>query len=127
MNISHERIEELRSKVESNGGILTLSMVEIREVAGARRLGSNIRADLGKALRKAGIGHNPEILPNNQFALVRLYLQDSPLPRIIEALDDLSPESDSILVDLFGKVHQVKTQPTSNEKRGRGRPRKVAA
>lgn len=72
--------------VKSNEGVVTVSMQLLREVAGAGRLGSQVRVEILEALHNQGVGIIRKELPNTQDATVLLYTMDSRCGRVIEAI-----------------------------------------
>lgn len=80
-------ITELRARVEEGGGILAVSMVDVRDAGEARRLRNNVRERLARALQNEGLGHlPPEPLPNDQNDFIRVYSRNSDLGEIVEAV-----------------------------------------
>jgi hypothetical protein len=89
----------LRGLIRNRGGVLELSMAELRDARLAGRLGCHVRTDIGKWLTTAGIGWLPERLPNDQRHVVTLYLHDSPagmafdVARHVQAADAASAKA----------------------------------
>ena len=77
---------KLVSFVEANEGVVTVSMQLLREVAGAGRLGSQVRAEILEKLHSLGIDNIRDELPNTQDATVLLYTIDSRCGRVIQAI-----------------------------------------
>ena len=77
---------ELRKLVETEDGLLACSMVELREMAGAGRLGVHVKAEISRQLSGAGLGHFPSELPQYQHEEVRVYRLGSPMEDIVKAV-----------------------------------------
>lgn len=92
---------EIKTSVETNGDVLTVTMELLREAAGAGRLGINVRADIRRALAGVGLGHVPQELPINQHEQVRLYKRGTPAGEFIEVMLTPGPQNDSTLIEKF--------------------------
>lgn len=97
MDESSKRFEEIRKKVEEKNGVLTLTMVELRDAQGALRLGALVLEGISKNLSGVGLGHYPEELPNNQISSVRIYKLGSAVSDIITAVLKVNEENDAKL------------------------------
>lgn len=109
--------EELRESIDRNGGALTVSMADLRDIVKAGRLGIHVRGEIDRRLAEERIGHTPSLLPSFQTALVRLYLVEAPVARIIEAVEDTSERSDQFLVKLAKAGKPVISGGTTRRKR----------
>lgn len=91
---------QLTEFVAANEGVVTVSMQLLREVAGAGRLGSTVRAEILEKLNAFGVGVIRDELPNTQQATVLLYTIDSRCGRVIQAiLNVLSGHNGEVLED----------------------------
>lgn len=90
-------LEELREHVDNHDGVLTTTMGVLRDAYGKGRLGPHVRAGIHNALAGLGLGHFPSELPEYQNERVRLYRLGSPVGNLINAVLDLSEESDELL------------------------------
>jgi hypothetical protein len=79
-------MEELLAKVEANGGILTVTMLELRDAHGAGRLGEHVRSNISNALKSRGFRHYSPDLPGSQYESVRIYKAGSPVDELIAAV-----------------------------------------
>ena len=86
--------EEIRDRVETSEGVLTLTMRNLRDAHGAKKLGVHVRAGIRSDLVRQGLGHYPLDLPENQHEAVRVYLSGSPIADRINAVLNLSEETD---------------------------------
>lgn len=93
----YARLEDIRDAVEENGGVLTLSMEELRDAHGAERLGVNVRSAITSRLRKLGLNHQPYVLPAYQEDTIRLYLADSAVAKLLQAVSHTGPRWDKVL------------------------------
>ena len=82
---------DLRAAVDAAGGVLTVTMRELRLTLGRERLGRHVRHRLGRELLGAGLGCFPPELPESQDARARLFVLGSPVADLIEAV--LTPEA----------------------------------
>ena len=93
--------DEVKSALEDRDGILTVTMQELRDAHGVGRLGVHVRTAIRRNLANRGIGHFPNELPVYQHERVRLYTLGSQFADYIEDLNELSPEADERLRELF--------------------------
>ena len=91
---------EIREHVTVNGDVLTISMSELRDAVGAKRLGSYIIEDISNRLAGEGLGHTPRPLPLDSWAEVRLYRLGSPIAKIITAAEEPGTDGDDRLREL---------------------------
>jgi len=92
-----ESFEELRDTVQESGGVLTISMEDMRDAHGAGRLGVHVRSAISKGLQGLGLGHYPPELPAYQEQYVRVYRLGSPIADLIDAVIEPSPGRDEYL------------------------------
>ena len=86
--------QELRAKVEADGGLRVVTMRDLRDVEGVRRIGSQVPGKISQQLGLHGMGHIPALLPGNQNSPVRL---GTPIADTVEAVLDPSLKGDEIL------------------------------
>jgi hypothetical protein len=91
--------EEIKSLVEENDNVLTISMNELKEAVGKDRLGIHVRSEISKTLAGMGLGHIPSELPSNQHDSVRLYKRGTPAGDLIEVVMAPSESNDRKLRD----------------------------
>lgn len=109
------RYDELREKVEQNGGVLTVTMGTLRDAHGAGKLGSTVRENITKELRSRGLDHAYDELPAYQHDKVRIWLMGSPAGSLIEAVVNESADSDKVIreavqsdaADVLDKVREL--------------------
>ena len=99
--VIYNNFDDVRSSVEEHDGILSVTMQELRDAHGVGRLGVHVRNAIRRNLANRGIGHFPNELPVYQHERVRLYIQGSQFADCLEDLNELSPEADERLRDLF--------------------------
>ena len=85
--------EELRRLVADDDGVHATRAQVLRDIEGAGRLGSNVRADISRKLAAQGMAHLPDDLPQYQEEEVILYLRDSAAAPVVQAV--LHPNRDS--------------------------------
>src|SRR5437867_3952104 len=77
---------DVRSAVETAGGVMTLRAGDLRDAFGGGRLSSGVRAGITRELLGLGLGHYPQELPDWQDYLVRVYKLGSPIADLIDAV-----------------------------------------
>ena len=113
--VTYNSFSDVKSAVEGHDGILTVTMQELRDAHGVGRLGVHVRTAIRRNLANRGIGHFPNELPEYQHERVRLYTLGSQFADCLEDLNELSPEADERLRELFvsnyediiGKIRQL--------------------
>ncbi|MDA8332300.1 MAG: hypothetical protein M0027_14090 [Candidatus Dormibacteraeota bacterium] len=99
---------QLGQDVDSNSGVLTVTMERLRDEYGAGRLGIHVRTGISQALHSAGLDHYPitggdgHPLEGDQLARVRVYRQGSPIAEVIDAVLHPSEGHDAELRELVG-------------------------
>jgi hypothetical protein len=73
-----ESYRSLEDRVIKAGGLLEVSMEELRDAEGAGKLGSHVRDAIGRHLRQRQLFVLGGRLPNDQRARVWLIAQNSP-------------------------------------------------
>lgn len=95
--------EELANMVDKNGGVVTVTMGQLRDAYGAGKLGVHIRNGISDRLRQRGLRHWPEELPIYQEQYARIYRDGSLVGKVISAaVRDLGEAADQILRDAAG-------------------------
>src|SRR5712692_6642427 len=89
--------EELKQALDDNQGVRTVRMEELRNMHGAKKLGSRVIPAISKKLKGQGLKHYPGKLPNAQDAVVLIYKRESAAEKIINAVLKPSPRSDDFI------------------------------
>ncbi|WP_369036549.1 hypothetical protein [Streptomyces adonidis] len=89
--------QELRAKVEADGGLRVVTMRDLRNVEGVSRIGSQVPGKISQQLGSHGMGHIPAELPSDQNSPVRLYVLGTPIADAVDAILEPSPNGDAIL------------------------------
>jgi hypothetical protein len=89
--------DDLRKQVESEEGIYTTTMEELREIHGAGRLGQHVRSAISSSLMANGLGHLPTELPAYQESSVRVFRLGTPLADVVNAVINPSTGGDQVL------------------------------
>jgi|SRR6266536_552238 len=94
-----QQMEKIKAAVEADGGIKSYDMGDLRDAAGWGKLGNRNVVDIANLLANHGLGHLPatRTLPTDQNELVRLYVERSPLGRIVQAVLSPSRQGDERL------------------------------
>ena len=64
---------DLKERIDSHGGVLSVRMGDLRDAYGAKSLGTNNIISIQSYLDENGIGYSPDELPTNGTKKVRLY------------------------------------------------------
>src|SRR5256885_4159692 len=83
---SPETYEELRRRVAEEGGVYGTTAQVLRDIEGAGRLGSTVRAEISQKLGAHGMRHLPEDLPQYQEQEVIVYLASGPIAAVVNAV-----------------------------------------
>ena len=97
-----ETLEDLRKAVEDSDGILTVSMRDVRDAYGVKKLGVHVRAGISKALRGQGLAHYPPELPEYQEESLRVYKQGTRVADLVNAVLTPSADTDEQLREWVG-------------------------
>ena len=95
--------ENLKTEVEGNGNVLTVTMERLRNAHGAGKLGVNVSRDISNRLAGLGLGHVPTELPSYQEKQVRVYKLGTEVADVIRSAVEPGPEGDAKLKDYAGK------------------------
>jgi hypothetical protein len=82
--------QELKSLVDQFGGVMTVTLGELRDAYGVDRLGVHVKAGITKKLDGEGLKAYPPELPTYQHELVRVYKAGSAISELIDAV--LNPD-----------------------------------
>ena len=89
--------EDVRNEVEANEGIFTFDMRLLREVHGAKRIGTHVNSEISRQLASRGLSHQPKNLPNRQGRSVRVFKQNSPVASVIGAVRTVKRQNDAVI------------------------------
>lgn len=78
--------QDLDNEVKIQGGVLRVSMRDLRDLSGSMRLKVRVLATIAERLADLGIGYLPEDLPGDQHAHVVLYKIGSEAGAVIAAV-----------------------------------------
>lgn len=93
--------DDIKTDVEKNGNVLTVTMVQLRDAYGAGKLGIHVRDKISSTLAGLGLGHVPVVLPTYQHELVRLYKKGTPVGDLIETVLTPGGQNDARLREKF--------------------------
>jgi hypothetical protein len=100
--------KQLREAVNANGGLCKVTMLDLKNIHGAGRLGVHVRDTISRELASHGLAHFPRVLPGNQDEPVRLYLLGTPVADVVSAVLDPSDRGDQTLRDIGTSDAQAK-------------------
>jgi hypothetical protein len=103
--------EDLNQAVENSQGVLTISMKNLREIHGNRRLGPHVGASISMTLKKLGLKHHPNPLTNRENDNVRIYKSGSPVEKIINAVLKPSRGADELIRRVVSPTVVSQTKP----------------
>jgi len=95
--------DSIKTAVESNGNIHTVTMETLRNAHGAAKLGVHVRTEITSHLAGMGIGHVPKTLPTYQHEPVRLYKRGTAVGDLIETVLAPGEQNDKKLVEQLGE------------------------
>lgn len=93
----------LDQDIRANGGLLTINMEDLRDTFGAQRLGKHVRENITETLKRQGISHYPDPLPNSQLAFIRLFRTDSQVGELMRAIEHPDPNTDQFVLQSIKK------------------------
>jgi hypothetical protein len=94
---SFASLEKVRDAVEQRGDVLTLTMQQLRDAYGVRRLGIHVSSAIHAELTQLGLAHSPKELPLSQWEPVLVYRANSHVARVISAVLEPGEAGDEIL------------------------------
>lgn len=80
------KYKEIEEKVDAAGGILAITMEQIRDAAGYSKLGVNVVHEISQGLKGVGLDHAPITLPTSSWETVLVFRQNSEANRVIQAV-----------------------------------------
>ena len=80
------KLQELDEAVQTNGGVLRVSMWSLRELAGYTRLKVRVVASIHEELANRRIDHLPADLPGDQYQMVALFKVGSEAGAVVAAI-----------------------------------------
>ena len=100
--IRSKKFEDLREEIAAEGGIKQVPMWKLRDAAGWDRLGVNVVKDISNKMRRAGLATLPamDVLPYTQEAQVRVYVVDSRVGQVIDAVLEPTRAGDQLLKEI---------------------------
>ncbi|WP_280181182.1 hypothetical protein [Nocardia farcinica] len=94
MGNNYESIADIRADAEANEGLITVSLLDLREALGYKKLGPRVLATIAQELEGHGLGYFPKsLLDDNDTPRsheeVRVFVKNTQLGIIIDSV--LSP------------------------------------
>ena len=86
--------DELDKIVKDNGDVLSITMLALRNVHGADRLGNIVRENISNKLKGKGLSHYPPELPKSQGEYVLIFRWGSEVHKVIRAVIEPNPDTD---------------------------------
>lgn len=106
--MTFDDMDELKSEVENNGNLLTVTMGTLRDTLGYGKLGIHVRKEISQELKKKGLSHYPSELPDYQAGEVRVFKLGTTADELIQAVTVPSEEGDEHLRELLtGDAQEV--------------------
>lgn len=96
-------MQQIRRRCEDAGGLLQVTLGELREAEGVKRLGRHVMVQIRRSLDGAGLGYFPHDVLNSDSGLrqtteIRVYLPNTPVGRVIHAVVKPSAAGDDLLM-----------------------------
>jgi hypothetical protein len=91
-----DTFEELKETVEAAENVKTVSMANLRDIYGVKRLGIHVCEEISNKLAGMGLGHSPELEPD-AWQHVRVYKLGTPVGDVLNAADRPGDEGDKML------------------------------
>jgi hypothetical protein len=100
--MSEQSWSELRADIAAEGDISVVYAWQLRDAAGWAKLGPNVIVDIANQLELNDLGTLPRggRLPLSQNEGVRVYLKDSRLGQVVEAVLSPSAKGDDLLREI---------------------------
>lgn len=97
-------VAELKSTAAEEGGLAVVTLLDLREMLEFKKLGVRVLNTIAEELISNGLGYYPpELLDFNekprQWDEVRVYVKDTPLGKIVDAVLSPSTASDTLLLE----------------------------
>jgi len=92
--------EDLRKQVTEDGGVYGTTAQALRDIEGAGRLGSTVRAEISQKLAAHGMRHLPADLPQYQEQEVIVYLATGTVAAVVNAVLNPSVSTAKVLRQL---------------------------
>jgi hypothetical protein len=89
--------EEVRERVLQSGGVLTVTMDQLLEMISATYMSKHAPARIQEELNQVELDHVPRLLPQERWALVRLFDPRSRAGELIRAVLDANEVSDELI------------------------------
>ena len=101
---NYKNMSDIAGAVDENGDLLAVSLGDLREALGFKRLGVRVLSEIANELRGAGLGYFPtDILEDNEVPRygdwVRVYTKRTQLGQLIESVIDPTDNGDERLRD----------------------------
>lgn len=95
--------EELAKQVAVEG-LAVVTLLQLREMLGYKKLGPRVLMDVAQGLRAEGLGYFPQyVLDDNpgsrQWDEVRVYAKNSPVGKLVDAVLEPSAKNDTYLIE----------------------------
>jgi hypothetical protein len=92
-----ETYADLQQATAAKGDVMIITMMKLRDIHGAGKLGVHVTQSMSDKLKSMGLGHFPEELPQQQSEEVRIYVRGSAIGKLIEAVLTVDASSNKIL------------------------------
>lgn len=104
MAANYNSVTELKETATEEGGLAVVTLLDLREMLAFKKLGVRVLNTIAEELISNGLGYYPpELLDSNdqprQWDEVRIYVKDSALGKIVDAVLSPSTASDTLLLE----------------------------
>ncbi|TQF65295.1 hypothetical protein FK531_22000 [Rhodococcus spelaei] len=102
-----DSIKDVRAAVDENGGLLTVTLQDLREALGYAKLGARVLATISTELSGHGLGYFPaDVLDDNpvprRYDELRVFAKNEPIGELINAVLEPSERGDEKLLEVGG-------------------------
>lgn len=94
-----KELEKIKLEVEENSGVISVTMLRLRNAYGAGKLGKHVLASIENNLASLGLGHTP--LAEYQHHSVLVYQLGSDIGKVVKAIAEPSEDNARILRSLI--------------------------
>jgi len=101
--------EELSESVQQEAGVTAITMRDLRDGFGYKRLGPGVVSVISSELKAVGLGHFPVPLPDDQRQTVLIYQLHSAIEPVLKAVAEPSEEN----VDVLRHLHENRSEDSA--------------
>lgn len=104
-----DNFRDILDEVKADGNLKTYQMEDLRDAAGYSKLGKYVREEIEEELRAQGLRSYPEELPKYSDTRIRLFIPNTDVAELIDAVTTPSSEGDELVREAVSE-----SQPSEN-------------